>query len=283
MKQRKKLKKERLVPLEKRKRVIYLDKRGYAGEKKKVPAVIFGLLAFLSFAYCASIAFFMGYGTLFFLIWGGIALVFAGLSYLMLKPDILNKIPKFIRRVFAGIVFIGIAVFLVIEGMIMNKFASKPAAGADYCIILGAQWKENGPSYVLKERLDAALEYLKENEGTIAIVSGGQGANESISEAAGMRSYLLEAGIPDERIIVEDKSSNTYENLVYSGTYMDRANQRCVLVTNNFHMFRALCIARRQGYGHPEGLSAGSYPAMLPNNLLREFFGVVKDSIVGNM
>lgn len=165
----------------------------------------------------------------------------------------------------------------------MDGFGATPSPGADYCIILGAQWKESGPSYVLQKRLDAALDYLNRNEGTMVIVSGGQGGNEPISEAEGMKEYLMNAGIAEERIITEDTSTTTNENLINSSEFLDKENDRVVLVTNNFHVFRACSIARKQGYKHLEGLAAGSYPAMLPNNLLREFLGVIKDSFVGNL
>lgn len=276
-------KKERLIPREKSKNVIYLDKRGYTGRKKTIPAFIFGIIALVSFIYCIAIALFMGYGTKFFLVWGVIAFFFGVLTYLMLKPDILEKIPKWIKLIFVVLCTIGLLIFAIIEGMIMDGFGAAASPGADYCIILGAQWKDNGPSYVLQKRLDAALDYLNKNEGTMAIVSGGQGYNEPISEAQGMKEYLMNAGIAEERIIIEDKSTSTNENLMNISEFIDKENDRVVVVTNNFHVFRACGIARKQGYKHLEGLAAGSYPAMLPNNLLREFLGVIKDTFVGNL
>ena len=98
-----------------------------------------------------------------------------------------------------------------------------------------------------------------------------------------MRGYLLQAGIEESRILVEDASSNTYENLVFSGELLDRENDKVVIVTNNFHVFRALSIAKKQGYHKAEGLAASSVLGMGPNNLLREFLGVLKDFWVGNL
>ena len=97
-----------------------------------------------------------------------------------------------------------------------------------------------------------------------------------------MYGYLVEAGIEAERILQEDQATNTVENLVLSSDFLDKEKDKVVLVTNNFHMFRALSLAKGQGYKQVEGLAAGSYPGMLPNNLLREFFGVGKDFLVGN-
>ena len=150
-------------------------------------------------------------------------------------------------------------------------------------IILGAQWKTSGPSYVLQKRLDKAIEYLNANPETKVIVSGGQGYNEPISEAEGMQGYLETAGIDPERILVEDASTNTTQNLIFSGELLDKSEDSVVVITNNFHMFRALAIARKQGYAHVEGLSAGTYPVTVPNNLLREAFGVVKDFMANHL
>ena len=98
-----------------------------------------------------------------------------------------------------------------------------------------------------------------------------------------MKGYLEEAGINPERILTEDASTNTTQNLIYSGELLNKSEDKVVIVTNNFHMFRALAIAKKQGYTHVEGLSAGMYPITIPNNLLREAFGVVKDFMANHL
>lgn len=276
-------KREGLIPAEKSRKVIQLDRRGQVKKKKPVGAIIWGILGALCLIYCLSIGFFMGFGTFFFLIWGVLAVFCGLLSFLFAHRNWMAKIPKWIKVVSVLLLVIGLLLFGTVEAMILGSFDAWPTAGADYCIILGAQWKESGPSYVLQKRLDAALVYLSQNPETIAIVSGGQGSNEPISEAEGMKTYLMNAGIVEERILMENTSTNTNSNLSNSSALLDKANDRVVLVTNDFHVFRACSIARKQGYAHLEGLAADSYPAMLPNNLLREFFGVLKDVAVGNM
>lgn len=277
------MKKPHLIPYEKSKRIIYLEKRGKKKTMTPLSSKVLGVLGVLCLLYCLSILLFMGYGTTFFLIWGALAAVCGILSLLLAHREWLEQIPKWLRVSFLVCVTAGALLFCVVEGLILSRFAAQPQPGADYVLVLGAQWKANGPSYVLQKRLDAALKYLNDNPETLVIVSGGQGSNEVISEAAGMQSYLLAAGIAGERIFVEDKSTNTCENLVFSANLLDKANNRVVLVTNNFHVYRATEIAEKQGYDHVEGLAAGSYPAMLPNNLLREFLGVIKDFCVGNL
>lgn len=277
-----KRRKEYLVPLEKSKRVIYLEQRGKE-KKHPVMTTIFAVLGISCLLYCLCIALFMGYGTKFFLVWGAIAAVFGGFSLLSAHPVWMAKIPFWLKAVFIICIIIGVLFFGIVEGMIFSRFGADAKAGADYMIVLGAQWKQSGPSYVLQKRLDKAITYLEQNPETIVIVSGGRGSNEPIAEAEGMKRYLMQKGIAKERILAENQSANTHQNLVFSSRLLDKESNSVVLVTNNFHMFRALSIAKKQGYSRIEGLSAGSYPAMLPNNLLREFFGVVKDFLVGNL
>lgn len=242
--------------------------------------IFFYILGIGCILYCLMVAS-VGFGTLFFLIWGvaGVCSIIFGLA---LDLKWFRVLPRWLRLTGLGVIAAGVLVFCVVEGMILSDFRAEAEPGADYCIILGAQWKKNGPSEVLRRRLDKAVEYLKENPETIVIVSGGQGSNERIPEAEGMAGYLEDAGIERERILVENKSRNTCENLEFSGKLIDKENSRVVIVTNNFHVFRALRIAKKQGY-HAEGLAADSVEALLPNNLLREFVGVMKDTLMGNM
>ena len=225
----------------------------------------------------------MGYGTSFFLIWGVLAIGCAIVSLFLRQEEWLAKIPGCVKKSFWVCAATVTVLLLSVEGMIFSQFSAQAGSGADYVIVLGAQWKTSGPSYVLRKRLDKAIEYLQANPSTHVIVSGGQGPNEPIAEAEGMYGYLMESGISGERIRKEDQSSSTYENLAFSSKLLDKKQDRVVLVTNNFHVFRALKIAQKQGYLQVEGLAAGSYPAMLPNNLLREFLGVIKDFLVGNL
>lgn len=276
-------KKEHLVPFEKSKRIIHLDRRGKQSKRVSIGVVTFGALGILCLLYCLAILLFMGYGTTFFLIWGGIAVLCAGIAYVLWHRVWVERLPKWIKAVAVGGFTAVLLLFLIIEGMICSEFGASPQPGADYVVVLGAQWKTNGPSYVLQKRLDKAVEYLKVNSDTKVIVSGGQGANEPISEAQGMRDYLIAAGIAEERIQLEDQSTSTVENLVFSSNYLDKTGDDVVIVTNNFHVFRAVKIAEKQGYENVEGLAADSYPGMLPNNMLREFFGVIKDFMVENL
>ncbi|MBO5055851.1 MAG: YdcF family protein [Lachnospiraceae bacterium] len=156
-------------------------------------------------------------------------------------------------------------------------------SGLDYIVVLGAQMKASGPSKALQYRLDEAVRYLEENPDTLVIVSGGQGLDEHISEAQGMYDYLAQKGIASGRIIKEDKSRNTFQNLTFSAEFLDKEKNSVGIVTNNFHVFRAVGIAKKAGYKAVCGIAARGEPFLQYNNMMREFFGVVKDFLVGNM
>lgn len=244
-------------------------------------AVIFGVLGILCILYCIAIGL-NGFGTKFFLIWGAMGAVFLLIGFLLTSRRFMNALPGWLKVSVTAAFCVGLLLFAAVEGLILSRFHGNAGPGADCLLVLGAQWKTSGPSDVLRRRLDKALEYLGENPDTIVIVSGGKGSDEIISEAAGMRQYLIDAGVGEERILVEDRSTNTCENLAFSAELFDSRGSRTVIVTNNFHVFRALEIAGKQGY-QAEGLAADSVAWMVPNNLLREFFGVVKDFLVGNL
>ena len=97
-----------------------------------------------------------------------------------------------------------------------------------------------------------------------------------------MRDYLLTKGIREDRILMENQSKNTVENLRNCLTFLDENKDTVCIVTNDFHLFRAMHLAEGVGYEKASGLAAPSSLPYLPNNMLREFLGVWKDLIVGN-
>ncbi len=103
----------------------------------------------------------------------------------------------------------------------MRKVAQKEVSNEiPYILILGAKLFGDKPSQSLQNRLDVALKYLNENPKTKAIVSGGQGEDEDIPEAHSMRNYLVAHGINANRILIEDRSTSTYENLKFSKRFI---------------------------------------------------------------
>ncbi|MBW6410997.1 YdcF family protein [Clostridium weizhouense] len=149
----------------------------------------------------------------------------------------------------------------------------------DYIIVLGSGLIGDRVPPLLKSRLDKSIEiYKKQKEkgnNTKIIVSGGQGADELISEASAMGNYLMSQNINKNDIILEDKSRTTYENMKFSKLIMDKSNKyRCIFVTNNYHVFRASIFARKAGVkAHGVGAPTAFY--FLPSALIREFIAIL--------
>lgn len=150
-------------------------------------------------------------------------------------------------------------------------FEEREIADPEAVIVLGCQVRGEIPSSMLARRLDAALETLSEHPNALVVVSGGQGSGEDISEAEAMRRYLAERGVSDERIIPEDRSVDTRENIAYSAELLkERGISRVVIVTNDFHQFRADIYARRNRL--TAGHHSGKTPLRnLPNYIVREW------------
>lgn len=238
-------------------------------------------IAFLIYFLC--VAFFVGHGTNFYFIWLILAVVVMTFAILLKRGFFISHFPLWIRRTFVILLCMGVMIFGIVEGFIISGFSMKGQPGADYVIVLGAQMKADGPSKALQYRLNEAIRYLNENPSSKVIVSGGQGSDEHISEAQGMYEYLVEKGIEKDRIIKEDKSVNTTQNLAFSAEYLDRERDSVAVVTNNFHVFRAVKIAEKAGYQNVCGIAAKGEPFLQINNMMREFFGVMKDFLFGNM
>lgn len=152
---------------------------------------------------------------------------------------------------FLGTVTVVCAGFCVFFSVNMARYAERelPAGEApEAVIVLGCQVRGEVPSTMLAQRLDAALATLSEYPDAVCVVSGGKGNGENVSEAEAMRRYLAERGVEDSRIITEDKSVSTRENIRFSAELLkERGIDTAVIVTNEFHQYRADIYARRNG------------------------------------
>ena len=239
--------------------------------KKKILITILFIISLITFLYGLFIKA-VNSGTNFYLMWILISLFFVVLS-ILIYFDIFIKY-KILKKIFVVLISLGLIIFVVIESLIISKMNIKSKNNLDYIIVLGAQVKTSGPSVVLKYRLEENIKYMKENENTLAIVSGGKGENEPATEASIMKNYLVSNGINEERILVEDKSHSTKENIINSKKLIEK-NKSVGIVTNNFHVFRAMQIASENGL-NAKGIPSKSTFIYLPNNLLREFFAEIK-------
>lgn len=185
----------------------------------------------------------------------------------------------------AGLEMAGLIVLLIfaaVELLILSGMKEDKCAGeAEYIIVLGAKVDGYHLTDALKQRLDKALLYLRTHDKTKVIVSGGQGPEEYVTEAQAMAEYLIRCGVEPSRILKEEKSTTTRENLIFSGRIMrEDPGTECMartgIVTNNFHIYRAVCIAKQVGYQNVIALAAPTAPIMFVNYMTREFFGVLK-------
>ncbi len=189
---------------------------------------------------------------------------------------------KIIRRVVTALAIAGVTLVFLLSSIVISDMNGDAHQKADYAIVLGAGLDGDTPSLTLAERLSKTAEYLDLFPDCIAIVSGGMGPGETITEAEAMARYLISHGIDKDRIIKEDKAKNTYENFLFSLEKIeDRADGYFTLavISSDYHICRARKIARSFGVS-PVMVSADtSLPVLKLNYILREAFALVKTKL----
>lgn len=191
-----------------------------------------------------------------------------------------NRVGKiFLSIAGFGVVVSVVLVIIITVCMIKAAFAS-PTQNATV-VVLGCRVYGERPSLILTERMDAAISYLNEKPDAVCIASGGQGQDEDISEAECIYRYLVENGIAPERIYIEDQSTSTRENLVFSHEIIkeNALTEDIAIVTNEFHEYRAGVIAGKLGLSYG-AVSAKTALWLLPTYYARELFGVLYEWLI---
>ena len=206
--------------------------------------------------------------------------LFGVMRMIMLRAEIrdqpLIRIPKWIRYIYRACFAAGLLLFLIVEGLVVDAMTGVPEKDLDYVIVLGAGLVGDKPTNPLRVRIEKAAQYMKENPDTVLIASGGQGADEKISEAECIKRVLVsDYAIPEERILLEARSTSTEENLRYSLKLIGDANAKTGIITNGFHEYRALRIAGREGFQNACPVPATTLLPVGIHYTVREFFGVV--------
>ncbi len=180
-----------------------------------------------------------------------------------------------IAVIFAGTMVLFCAGVCVFFGVNMARYAETPSARTDCVIVLGCQVRGEIPSRMLSDRLNTALEILNDEPQAVCVVSGGKGRGEDISEAEAMRRYLTARGISEDRIIMEDASTSTAENLRFSAEILRGIGitENVTIVTSDYHQFRAHIYAAREGLTVSHH-SSHTTPLMLMNNAVREMCAI---------
>ena len=214
--------------------------------------------------------------------WWGYALLFVAALLLLHR-----YLPVALWRVVVILVCIGLAYFCFVEYFIIKNAHTDKDVGRDYLIVLGAAVYGDQPSLTLVRRLEGTLDYLNEHPDTVAIVSGGMGKGETVTEAQAMHDWLIAHSVPEERVIMEPKATSTLENLKFSFDIIrargDEPQGNVAIVSSAYHLYRAKLMAKSLGVPDAAGVAApwGYFFVML-NYFIREAFGVTHLWVLGS-
>jgi uncharacterized SAM-binding protein YcdF (DUF218 family) len=180
-----------------------------------------------------------------------------------------------LHSLFRGLLLLILIVMIwlvYIQWKVQNTPHTPLPVSVDVGIVLGASLRKDIPSPGLQERLALAVQLYQEGRFKHIIVSGGLDHNGSkLTEAEGMRMYLLGKGIPDSAVWVEPEATSTYENLLFSKRIMDKQGQvSAIIMTHDFHGARSLDIARFVGMRQPAVATIGSKVLFMPYHKARE-------------
>ena len=247
------------------------------------------LLPWLSCGFLAALAFFLklcvpGYSFS--------ALVclclMAVILFYTLMPLAALKYPAFagtVTKLFTGILIIGLLAVAVTEAFILRASFGSPREYVDYVVVLGAKVRTDGPSVSLWDRIHGAYTYLSDHPDAVAIVSGGQGADEPMSEAQAMYDELVKLGIDPDRIWTEDKATSTWENLTFSLDLIEEKTgsrpEKLGVVSSEYHLFRASLFAKECGVDFVGIPAPTSRLSQKINHFMREVAGVWHFLILG--
>ena len=196
------------------------------------------------------------------------------LIFIALLIVFFNRAGKKARRIVSAVLAVCLVYFIAVEVPIVRSSAGDKEQSADYLIVLGAAIYGETPSLAMVERCDAAIDYLKSSPDCKAIVSGGQGNDEVISEAEIMRRLLVKGGISEDRILVEDKSFSTYENIHNSSSLFTGPDAVLAVCTSEYHLYRAKLIGSDMGLELIGVPAKTTHISVRCNYFIREAFGV---------
>lgn len=243
---------------------------------------LFIILSVLCLGYYLASALYAGFGSSFLPFWLFMAFIFLLFAIILIchsRYQILNYIPKIIRTVVIILLVTGTLFFGVMEGLVISGMNDTADGQVEYVIVLGAQVRGTRITKMLARRIDAAEEYLNEYPDCKVICTGGQGIGEDISEAEAIKGKLIENGIDEDRILIEDESASTNENLKFSLELINDKDAKIAVVTNNYHVYRGKLLAKHVGFTNVQGIAGESEPILFLNYLVREGFALAKEII----
>ena len=213
--------------------------------------------------------------------WWGYALAFVA-ALIVLH----HFLPVKLWRVVVVLVCIGVLYFCFVESFVIRSARTDKEPERDYLIVLGAAVYKDQPSLTLVRRLESALDYLNTYPKSVAIVSGGMGPGETVTEAKAMHDWLIAHGIPEERILQEPRATSTQENLAFSFQIIreraDEPDGHVAIVSSAYHLYRAKEMAKLQGVEAAGVAAPWGYFFVMLNYFIREAFGVTHLWVFGN-
>ena len=210
---------------------------------------------------------------------GVILPAFFGLPLLFLAfflPRMHSGFLLFLKWLMAACYAAAAIIFIVCGTLMITAQKAPDSVKADAVIVLGAAVHGDKVTWVLENRLNTAMDYLDTHPDAICVVSGGQGAGETVTEASAMKNYLVQRGVDSGRIHMEEQATNTVENFSYSKKIIDQVcgqGASIAFVTTNFHVYRAGRVAAAQGI-EVVGIPAPDVWYLSLNNFLRECVGI---------
>ena len=198
------------------------------------------------------------------------------------RPSKLGKFARFLKWLMISVVIVVFILFIIVEYNVIREDGGDQEIpeSAQIVIVLGCKVNGEAPSLMLRLRLEAALQRLEESPDSIAVLCGGQGPGEDITEAECMRRWLIFHGIDESRLIKEDQSENTRENVRNAAKILgidSSDSKEAVVVTTGFHLFRSKKICNSEGFS-TYGIAAKmpDLPFYRLNYYCREFASVLK-------
>ena len=198
-----------------------------------------------------------------------------------LMPMAAPHFPVFasiVTKIFTTALILGLLVVGITEAIIIKASFGSPKESIDYLVVLGAKVNPDGPSVSLWDRICAAYEYLEAHPEVTAIVSGGQGTDEPITEAECMYRELVSLGIHPQRIWLEDKATSTWENLNFSLDLIEEKTgarpTKLGVLSSEYHLFRASLFAKKCGVEFVGIPARTSRIPQMVNHFMREVAGI---------
>ncbi len=246
-----------------------------AQKKKRLwPLVLCAPLGVLAY-FCKFVL--PGYGFSFLVCLCLIALIlfYTGMPFVTERYPVFGRV---LTRTVTVLLALGLAVCAVTEGFVIKASFGSPNEQVDCVVVLGAKVRSWGPSVSLWDRIYAAADYLNTHPEVIAVVSGGQGADEPETEAGCMYRELVNLGVEPERILVEDQAKSTWENIRFSLDLLEKETgarpAKLGVVSSEYHLFRASLFAKNAGVEFVGIPAKTSRLGQKINHFMREVAGV---------